>query len=327
MKYWVYLIILGLALLFSCQPYTTMQIETIVPAKVEFPGNFNKIVFVNLETDLNHDDRTDTLLYDIITEEMSIGFMDAIQQSVGIDSTNFFYIQGFPNKNQYYLRDTISWQNLEKLSNKINSDIFIILDSMNLSMINRKYTDHYTYPMEYHVYRELAVNIYWSLYDVVERKRLDKFHYNDTLIWDVKGYIKSEVPTRMPAIERSIREASYFAAADYASRIFPGWQSETRYYFNKGNKDFEKAAQLINNNQWEEASVLWEKYTSVFDVEIASRACYNLAFYNEITGNMDMAIAWAEKSKDFKNKSRTRYYISKLKSRKKDLEKLQKQIY
>lgn len=329
MKYPFYLFILGLVLITvsSCQPYTSMQIETIIPAKVEFPGNFNKIVFVNFATDINHDEKTDTLLYNIITEEMSLGFMDAIQSAVGVDSTNFLYIKGFPDSNEFYKLDTISWQYLEKISGNSNADIFIVLDSLKLSMESDRYTEYNTYPVEYYKYRELSVNIYWSLFDLVEKKNLDKYHYSDTLLWEAKSYLKTEIEMKMPSIERSIRETSYFAASDYAKRIFPGWRSEARYYFNRGNKDFESAAQFVKTNNWEEASILWEKYTTNIDQEIASRACFNLAFYNEIMGNIDLAIAWAEKSKEIKNKTRTRYYVSLLKTRKQDLEKLQKQIY
>ncbi|MDA3952581.1 MAG: DUF6340 family protein [Bacteroidales bacterium] len=329
MKYRFNLLILGVVIivLSSCQPYTSLQIETIIPAKVEFPGNFNKIVFVNFATDINHDGEIDTVLYKMITEEMSLGFMDAIQTSVGVDSTNFLYVKGFPVKNDLYKLDTISWQYLEKISDVSKADIFIVLDSINMSMESDLYKEYNTYPNEYYKYRELAVNIYWSLFDLIEKKRLDNYYYKDTLLWDASSYLKADLERKMPSVERSIRETSYFAAADYAGRIFPGWRSETRYFFSKGNKDFVLAAQFISDSSWEEALDLWKKYTDDVDKEIASRACFNLAFYNELSGNIDLAIAWAQKSKDIKNKTKTRYYISLLKTRKKDLEKLQKQIY
>ena len=329
MKYRWLIFISGILIIFfqSCQPLTSIQIETIVPAEIEFPGNFNKIVFINLATDINHDDKTDTLLYKIITEEMSLGFMDAIQFSANVDSTNFLYLKGYPDKDKLYKSDTISWQYLEKVSGNNNADIFIVLDSLNLSMMSDDITEYYYVPTEYYKYRELAVNIYWSVFDLVEKKRLDQYYYNDTLFWDARSYSKTEVERKMPSVERSIRETSYFAAADYANRIFPGWQSETRYYFHLGNKDFEKAAQFVKNNNWEEASKIWKKYTNGIDKEITSRACYNMAVASEMAGKIDLAIAWAVKSNNIKNKSRTRYYISLLKSRQKDLRKLQKQIY
>lgn len=321
------LLIIGNNLFQSCQPYKAIQIETIIPAAIDFPGNFNKIVFINLASDINHDEKTDTLLYKIITEEMSLGFMDAIHLSVGVDSTNFLYVKGFPEKEKLYKSDTISWPYFEKISGNSNADIFIVLDSLNLSMTSDIYTEYNYVPTEYYKYRELAVNVYWSIFDLVEKRRLDRYYYNDTLLWDVHAYSKVEAEKKMPSIERSIRETSYFAAADYAKRIFPGWQSEYRYYFHLGNKDFETAAQYVENNGWEKAIEIWTNYVDDIDKEIASRASFNMALANEMTGKLDLAIKWAEKSNSIKNKSRTRYYISLLKRRQEDLNKLQKQIY
>ena len=314
-------------LVYSCNPLSSIKVETIIPAQIDFPGNFNKAVFVNFASDLNDDDEIDTLLYNIITEEMSLGFMDAIRSSVSVDSSKFFYVKGFPQKEDLYKRDTISWKYLKKISGNSNADIFIVLDSLRLSMDSGVSTDYYTVPEEYYTYRELAINAYWSVFDLFAKKRLDKFHYGDTLYWEVQGYSKTELERKMISIEKSIREASYFTATDYASRIFPGWRSENRLYYSLGNKDFEKAVAYVKKYKWEEAIKIWENYVGDIDKEIASRACFNLAFANEMLGKLDLSIAWAKQSKSLKNKTRTRYYISHLESRKKDLQKLEKQIY
>ncbi len=180
--------------------------------------------------------------------------------------------------------------------------------------------------IEHYKYREITINAYWSTFDLVTKKRLDKYYYKDTFLWDLLGYSKIEIERKFPKLTRSIRETAYFAAMDYATRIFPGWQAETRYYFNTGNKDFKLAAEYIKDNNWVMASEIWEKYATNIDKEIASRACYNLAFVNEITGNLDLAVKWAQKSDKIKTKARTRNYIAILKQRKKQLQKLQKQI-
>ena len=331
MKYYLISLILGVFFIFfqSCNPLRSIQIETIVPADIDLPPNFNQAVFVNLATDINDDNEIDTLLYDIITKEMSFGFMDAVKYTVGVDTTKLYYIKGYPSKNKLYIADTISWEYLEYITRDTNTDIFIVLDSMKMSMVSDEFMDYYEISGEYVYtnYRELMVSIHWSVFDLIEKKRLDKYHYKDTLYWDAKGYTKIDAKQNMKSVEKSIRETSYFAAADYANRIFPGWRSENRYYYNLGNKDFEKAAKFVKRYEWEEAIEIWEKYINNIDKEIASRACFNLAFGNEMLGNLNLAIAWAKQSKKIKNKTRTRYYISLLKARKKDFEKIDKQIY
>ncbi|PLX12650.1 MAG: hypothetical protein C0597_12795 [Marinilabiliales bacterium] len=322
-----YTVLITSTILHSCNPLSTIRIETIVPADIDFPGNYNQIVFINMATDINHDEKIDTLLYNIITQEMSLGFMDAVKFSAGVDTTSFLYVRGYPNKSKLYQQDTISWKYLTDLTQGTNADIFVVLDSMRMSMTSDSFTEYYSVPVEYYRYRELSVNIYWSVFDLIEKKRLDRYNYIDTLYWERMSYLKSDLESKMPSVERSIRETSYFAAADYANRIFPGWKSENRYYFHLGNQDFEKAADLVQKYNWQEAITIWENYIDDIDKEIASRACFNLAFANEMLGKLDLAIAWAEQSKKIKNKSRTRYYISMLKSRQTDLKKLDKQIY
>ena len=80
MKYRLLAITFGVFILAfqSCQPLTSLQIETIIPADIDFPGSFNKAVFINLATDINHDEETDTLLYNIILNE-TLSHIDEIK--------------------------------------------------------------------------------------------------------------------------------------------------------------------------------------------------------------------------------------------------------
>lgn len=326
----LYILVLAFISLFAfqnCQPLTSMQIEVLKPAEINFPGNYNKIVFINLENDINNDDTIDTLLYGLITNEMSLGFLESMQNTMGVDSTRFLYAKGYPNKNRLYHLDTISWRYLEKLSGNSNADIFIVLDSLNLSMNNERFTDYYSYPVQYYKYRELAITANWSVFDIVDKKRLDRFQYNDTLYWEAVAYAESELDKKLPGIEQIIRETSYFTAIDYANRIFPGWEIQQRYFFQSGNKDFKKASELAKQGEWKEASNIWKQYVDDLDKEIASRAAFNLAVASELQGKFITAVGWAERSYEIKSKPRTNHYINLLKKRQKQLEKLQKQIY
>jgi len=325
--YFLFSILITLFLFQNCQPLTYMYIETAEPAKIDFPGNFNKIVFINLENDLNDDGEIDTLLYNIITEEMALGFMHSTKNSLGIDSTRFLYLRTIPKMEEIYIDDTISWYYLDRISKKTNADIFILLDSLKFSMHEESYNDHNTYPAEYYKYRQFSIHAYWSVYDLIMRTRLDQHHYADTMFWEAIAYSEVEAKEKLQSVERSIRETSYFTATDYANRIFPGWNREIRYYFVKGNKDFERAADLVKKGEWDQASEIWKPYVNHIDKEIASRAAYNLALANELDGRFIKAIGWAERSNQIKWKSRTTRYINRLKERQEQLEKIQEQVY
>lgn len=326
-KHFFLFIITILSFLYGCQPLTVIQIETLEPASIDFPGNFNKLIFINADTDINNDEKTDTVLYNLITKEMNLGFLEAIRSTASIDTTDYLYVKGFPNRNLLYFNDTISWSYLERISGSTNADLFIILDSIKITMGNESYVDYMAYPTLYYQTREMAVNAYWSIFDLVERKRLDRYRYSDTLYWEKSAYTEAKLNKEMPSLEKCLREMSFFVAFDYGKRVLPSWDKEGRYYFELGNKDFKLASQLIRDeDNWDKAIELWLKYVDNFDREIASRACFNLALAYEIKGNFDLAIKWAEQSKKIKNKTKTKYYISILEDRKKDLEKLQKQL-
>ena len=313
-------------LFYSCQPLVSLQIETIKPSQVNFPGAFNKIMFTNLETDFNNDQEIDTLLFNIITNEMKLGFYDGIKLTPNIDSSRFIVGNHFFQSNLIYENDTINWNLLQEINRQYGTDIIIVIDSLNYIMDSGTETNYYSIPNEFYKFRELSIEVYWKMYDIYEKKIIDSFVYSDTLIWDAVDTDLKELDKKIPSVLSCVKEVSYFAAVDYSSRIFPVWKTQTRYLFAEGNKQFKIAAQLANEGKWDSASEIWKQYVKHVDKEIASRACFNLALASEIIENIDHAIQWAQISYDLKEKKRTKYYILILKSRKSEIDKLKGQL-
>ncbi|MCG8410530.1 MAG: DUF6340 family protein [Bacteroidales bacterium] len=312
----------------SCEPLKSLQIETLTPSQVNLPRDFNKILFVNLDNDINNDNEKDTMLYGVITEEMNYGFLEIINSTSFIDSLDYLYIQkGFPSGERLYQQDTISWDYLGKLAKNTQADIFVVLDSLSIDVNTESFADLESDPVVYFKYRELNVAIHWSMFSLKTRKRLDSYLYSDNFYWESSAYSKEKAGNQLPSLEKSVREISFFAAFDYGKRIFPNWQKETRFYFVTGNKDFTQAAKLVTDNEdWKQASVLWKKHINHIDREISSRACFNLALANEMQGNFAKALDWAMKSDKIKSKTKTRLYISILKQRNINTRKLKQQL-
>ena len=327
-SYRIPVIFIMLALILqNCTPQLkTLTIETIEPSTINFPKNFNKIAFVNFESDINNDGTIDTMLYELITNEMALGFRDAIYSAANIDTADFLYDKDFPDKKDYYTNSTINWRYLENISGHSKADIFIMLDSLNLTMESDQFSIGTYDAREYYIYRELAIKAYWKVFDLVKKEQLDSYIYSDTLFWSGTSYSINRLKEELPSVERSIRETTYFSAFDYANRIFTRWQKESRQYFITGNKDFEKAAEFVEQNNWIEAAELWDKYLNDTDREIASRANFNMAVASEILGKLDLALKYAAQSYKIKNKSRTKYYIQILQTRIKEVEQLQNQL-
>jgi len=319
--------LIAMVFFYSCQPLTSIQIETISPSKIDFPGAYNKIMFVNLENDFNKDNKIDTLLYKIITNEMKLGFYDGFKLTPNIDSSKLIVNEKIVERNQIYINDTlINWTLLQSQIKTIGTDIIIVLDSISFVMDTGTITDYYEIPYEHYKYRELSIEAYWKVLDVYEKKISDTFLYCDTLIWDAIDTDMNRLERDFPSVVQNVKEICYFAALDYSKRIFPVWKTQTRYFFVEGNKQFKAAAILANNGNWTEAAEIWKSYVKKTDKEISSRACFNLAVANEILGNIDIAIEWAQLSFDIKEKKRTQYYILVLKNRKSDIKKLKYQL-
>ncbi|MCK7537025.1 MAG: DUF6340 family protein [Marinilabiliales bacterium] len=149
-------------------------------------------------------------------------------------------------------------------------------------------------------YREIAIIAKWNLFDLYENKIIDTYLFCDTIVWDAVDTDMKRLERDFPSITQNVKEICYFAANDYSKRIFPAWRTQTRYFFIDGNKQFKEAAKLANSGNWTEASIIWKKFVKHKDKEIASRACYNLAVANEILGNIDIAIEWAQISFEYK---------------------------
>ncbi|MDX9695460.1 MAG: DUF6340 family protein [Bacteroidales bacterium] len=320
------IMIVFLLVFVSCQPLSTFQIETLKPAPVNFPSNFSKILFVNLDNDINNDNVIDTLVYKIITKEMHLGLMDGAFNSPNIDSSSFVFTDIFYNKDQFYTDSAINWNYLNDLMNKYESDLIIVLDSVVMLMNDMSEANYDVYPVEFYKFRDFSVTAYWKFVDLYEKSVLDTFVYTDTLYWDLMKTNKKELENEFPTTVQCLKELSYYTALDYSKRIFPVWKTETRFYYIDGNKQFRLAASLVNEGKWNEASEIWKQYVKNTDKELASRACFNLAVASEMEGNIEKAVQWAQISFDIKEKKRTRYYILKLKNRLSDIDKLKNQV-
>lgn len=98
------------------------------------------------------------------------------------------------------------------------------------------------------------------------------------------------------------------AGRGYAIRILPYQIRVTRDYFVKGTGNFKVAKRRAQMGKWNEAAELWEKETDNGKGKIAGRACYNMAIINEINGDLDAALKWAQKSyEDYNNKLALHY--------------------
>jgi len=139
----------------------------------------------------------------------------------------------------------------------------------------------------------------------------------DTLYW----YYDLDLPykkalKKLPSLKEMLIQGAIFSGENIARQIGCIWEDRRRYYFKTGKKKVDAAIPLIESNQWEEASDLWLKYSSASSRSLRGKIEFNLALASEMTGDIDRAIDWANKSYQTKPLSNTKKYLKELNDRK-----------
>jgi len=155
---------------------------------------------------------------------------------------------------------------------------------------------------------ETLVKTGWRIYSPSDRAILDEHIVAESVIFAGKGINPVAAVAGMIHRKDAVKEVSRKAGHIYALRLIPYRLRVTRDYFVKGTDNFKIAKRRAQLGKWDDAAELWEKETENPKMKIAGRAHYNMAIISEINGNIDDAIAWAQKAySDYRNKPGLRY--------------------
>ena len=105
-------------------------------------------------------------------------------------------------------------------------------------------------------------------------------HKTDTICWE-----------QGPALTygQMIKEASEYAATLPVNYLLPHWEDMSRYYFDGGDVDMRDAGVYVFEDNWEEASALWQKVYAEKKGKKKMRAAFNLALYHELNNDFGKA--------------------------------------
>ncbi|HNX65772.1 MAG TPA: DUF6340 family protein [Bacteroidales bacterium] len=164
---------------------------------------------------------------------------------------------------------------------------------------------------------ETFVTMGWRIYDPRDKAIRDEFTITRSIV--NSGSLASTA-IAMTGRREAVKNVSVIAGRDYATRLLPYDITLTRDYYVKGSSNFKIAKRKAQNGKWDEAGQLWEKETTNPSSKIAGRAVYNMAIINEINGNLDEAIKWAEKAYEDYGIKLGRDYVPILRDRLRDQE-------
>jgi hypothetical protein len=156
----------------------------------------------------------------------------------------------------------------------------------------------------------------WRIYDSKNKIILDELPFANTITYTGSAVNITSNAEAILGRKEAVKQLSNKMGYQYSDRVRPYWTKVTRDYYVKGTYNFKIAKRKAQTGNWNDAAVLWEKETKNSKRKVAGRACYNMAIINEINGNLDTAIQWAQKAyEDYNNKLALRY-VNQLKNRK-----------
>ena len=134
------------------------------------------------------------------------------------------------------------------------------------------------------------------MYDPKGRIVLDQSSIAKELQFSGEGINPVAAAAALIEKKEAVKQAANAAGHVYATKIDPYWIRVTRDYFVRGNEAFHIAKRKAQTGNWDEAGDLWKQQTGSSSRKVAGRACYNMAIINEINGDLDNAILWAQKA-------------------------------
>ena len=172
---------------------------------------------------------------------------------------------------------------------------------------------------------DVKVTTGWRFYDASSMQIVDEFKAIGTKSWSAKGIDEKDARHRLPSRRETVKSCGYIAGNIYAARISPVNLWVTRSYYVRKHPGLKAGATYANAQNWDAAATEWKKVLIDGDNKQKGRAAYNLAVASEVKGNLENALSWAQKAAGEYGNGNANAYISILKQRMYDQQRLKEQ--
>lgn len=156
----------------------------------------------------------------------------------------------------------------------------------------------------------------WRVYGASGDILYDEFPTTQKAVSSGRGINPLKAVNAIIGQKGLVEQVSYNTGVNYAQDFMPFSHRVGRIYYVKGTDNFKIGKRLAVAGKWNDAATYWEKEINNPKAKIAGRAYYNMAIINEINGDLDAAINWAEQSYTLFNNKKALKYLNVLKNRK-----------
>lgn len=153
------------------------------------------------------------------------------------------------------------------------------------------------------------------------------YNQADTLIYDSDPVLNFNKNAH-----NALESSATYLGRNFGTKIIPFWLKVERMYYKSNNPEMIKAEKFAMNNEWLKAANIWNKLSKNKNAKIAAKASFNMALACEMEGKVGVAIDWLVQSysgvtaSEEAHQDNCKHYINVLALRKKELDKLEKQV-
>ncbi len=221
----------------------------------------------------------------------------------------------------------LSWEKIDAICKETNADAVFSLElfdtesklNYSTNTTSRKTILGIIPITEHQVHMITIVKTGWRMYDPLSHLILDESYLAKDLNFYGRGINPVVAAQALVSKKEAVKQVGLAAGHLYATKINPFWLRVYREYFVRGkNTGFAIAKRKAQTGNWDEAAQIWFQLTKSNNRKTAGRACYNMAIINEINGDVDAAMAWAQKSYENYRIKHGLYYVNILRHRKAD---------
>ncbi len=321
-----YSIILCLTIAFASCKTQQLYLNVVEPAPVSISRDIKKVGVINrsMPTD-------ETRAIDVIDKALSLEGAnldkDGAQESIKglsdelLNNNRFTEVKilndiDFRTPKLVLFPVPLSWEIVDQICKETGTDALFSLEKYDtdthISYSTRKVdikTLLGTIPgIEHRADMETIVKTGWRIYDPGAKQILDEYIYQESILFSGSGINPLLAAAALIGRKDAVNEVSNKAGHGYAMRILPYEIRVMRDYYVKGTDNFKIARRKAQLGKWNEAGELWKKETENPDLKVAGQASYNMAIINEINGDLESALQWAQKAwEDYNVKIALRY--------------------
>lgn len=325
----------------------TLQVEILKPALFTLPDEIDTVAV--FKRDLYHSDTVTFKYFDVdntkIITDNSVHYPNLSNKCVDalakyLDNEGYFRkVINYRDSMNYLFAKGDSLVNYHELLKKLKVDACIFLDYFQLDDRLTNNTSNYFMDEIINSFPEfknsskvegIEANLFWTVSikgDTAKYvcKQPDDLYYGDS--------VNPELFSRDNFSHKKLLEntAEYLGKA-FAAKMNPSWLKVERTYYRSNNTNMQKAEKYFMSDNWLKAAEIYNKETNNKNRNIAAKARYNMALICEMEGKPDAAIDWLVRSyssyaqKNEAHEFNCKQYIDLLAKRKKEIERLGKQI-